>query len=123
MASSGVRVSAHTAPAIPKTVRMRTKKVLRALASMIRSSRNGFGWASARECSGGAVGSAIVSPGLEGALHLCFRVDEEVGAVDHALALVQSGFEFVDFAIFPAELEEAGFEFAFAFVDEGDVAQ
>src|SRR5438067_388802 len=37
MASNGVRVSAQTAPAMPKRVRMRTRKGLRALASITRS--------------------------------------------------------------------------------------
>src|SRR5438270_6333355 len=41
MASSGVRPSAQIAAAMAKRVRMRTRKGLRALASMTRSSKKG----------------------------------------------------------------------------------
>src|SRR6266496_4701328 len=55
MASSGVLVSAHIPPAMPNTERMMTRKALRALASMMRSSRSverGAGGASERPASG-----------------------------------------------------------------------
>src|SRR2546421_6613389 len=119
MASSGVRLSAQIAPAMPNAVRMRTRNGLRALASMIFSRRNGFAWTGAMESwSFGVMGSGIGSPGFEGALNLRFGVNQEVGAVDNALAIRQPGLEFVNVAVLAAKFEEAWFEFAVAFVHE-----
>src|SRR5215813_7628644 len=124
MASSGVRVSAQIAPAIPNTVRMITKKALRALASIIRSSRNGLAAPGTLEsCVLVGVGSDIESPGFQRALHLRFRINEEVRAADNPLAFLQPGLEFVCFTVFAAQLNKSRFEFAFSSVNKGNVAQ
>src|SRR6267142_5557097 len=96
MASRGVRVSAQISPAMPKTVRMRTKNVLRALASMMRSSRNAFAGGEVLESwSFGVVGSGIGLPGLEGSLDFGFGVDQEIGAGDNALALFEARLDLI----------------------------
>src|SRR5258708_7525049 len=107
MASKGVRVSAQIAPAMPKMVRMITKKALRALASMTRSSRKGLGGTGLLDgWITGLVGSDIRLPGFESALDLCFGINEEIRAGDNSLAFLHSRLHFVDVTVFAAEFDE-----------------
>src|SRR6266403_4160145 len=123
MASSGVRVSAQIPPATPKTLRMMTRNGLRALASIMRSSRNGF-FCVIADVEPVAVSMRLFPlalPGLKRALHLRFGVDEEVGTGDDALGFVEAGFDLVVIAELAAQLDKARLQSTLAFVHENDI--
>src|SRR5207302_5920474 len=125
MASSGVWVSAQMPPATPKTVRMRIRNALRALASMMRSTSVGV-----LECWSVGVWVALIIPSLlrsitpvlQRALHLGFGVDQEVGAGNNSLPFLESGRHRVVIAVFPPEFDETRLQHAFTFVHEDHVA-
>src|SRR5438874_908502 len=125
MASSGVCVSAQMPPAMPNSVRIRIRNALRALASMMRSTSFG-----APECWSVEVSVSIITPSLLGsltpilhsALHFGLGVDEEVGAGNNTLALLQSSRYRVVIAIFASEIDETRLQPAFAFVHENRTA-
>src|SRR5437016_1715987 len=116
MASRGVRISAQMAAPMPKSVSRMTRKGLRALVSMIRSSSGVECRASERgACSGiGAIGESegitiqfaifvvsvslhvptlltLPSPLLQRPLNLGLGVNQEICAGDHALAFGEAG--------------------------------
>src|SRR5260370_25281906 len=125
MASSGVRVSAQIPPATPKTLRMMTRNGLRALASIMRSSRNGFFGviADVELVSVSMRLFPLALPGLKRALHLRFGVDEEVGTSDDALGFVAAGFDLIVIAELAAQLDAARLESTLAFVHEKHMAR
>src|SRR5437762_1324555 len=136
MASSGVCTSAQMPPAMAKSVRTITRNWLRALASITRSMSDverGSVGASERGASGGpgvGGGSVLIclicalsrSPRLHRALHLRFRVDQEIGAGDHSLAFAQAAPDFIIAAEFTAKLHKTRLQPALAFVHEHQVA-
>src|ERR1041385_8724273 len=63
-----------------------------------------------------------LSPRPHRSLHLGFGINEEVGAVHNTVPFFEPGSYFVRVAVFAAEFEETGLEFAFAFVNKGDVS-
>src|SRR5260370_38524514 len=104
MASSGVRLSAQIPPATPKTLRMMTRNGLRALASIMRSSRNGFFCviADVERLAASMRLFPLALPGLKRALHLRFGVEWEVGTGDDAPGCVYAGFDLCGMPDLPA---------------------
>src|SRR5580693_3240068 len=117
MASRGVLFNAHKPAATPKIVSMKTKKTLRALASMMRSSRKGLRSVAMAE------GVSIGLPRFQCALNLSLGIDQKICACDDTFVFLQAGFDFVEIAVLAAKVDEARLDLSFAFVHEGNIVQ
>ena len=102
---------------MPKIVKMTTRNALRALASMMRSSRKGLG---DTEFVVHSVRS-LRSPRFQRALHLGFGINQKIGAVDDPFIFFQTGLHFKEIAIFAAKFDKARLQSAAAFVHKNYV--